>query len=88
MKKEKPVKQKTAVIPTYRLFSKDGMFQDYKSCSHCGQNEIPFKKGVCPKCCNHVSDIQYVKDPKEYVKSNYGNIKIGIKEICQELDDL
>ena len=86
MKKEKVLKQK--VIPTFRLFSKTGMFQDYKACPKCGQNEIPFKKGICSKCCNQIGDIQYVKDPKEYVESNYGNIKMGIKEACQKLDEL
>ena len=75
-------------IPTFRLFSKTAMFQDYKACTFCGQNEIPFKKGICPKCCNQVGDIQYVKDPKEYVESNYGNVKMGIKEVYQGLDEL
>jgi len=74
------------VAPTYRLFSKSGMFQDYKACSFCGQNEIPFKKGVCPKCCNQIGYIQYVKNPREYVISNYGEMKIGITEVYQGLD--
>ena len=86
MEKEKPVNQK--VIPTYRIFSKTGMFQDYKACSHCGQNELPFKKGVCPRYCNQVSDIQYVKNPREYIKSNYGDVKMGIMELYQGLDEL
>jgi len=86
MKTVKPVKQR--VIPTYRLFSKTGMFQDYKPCSFCGQNQFPFKKGVYPKCCNQVGDIQYVKDPKEYVKSNYDNVKMEIKEVYRGLDEL
>ena len=79
-------KQKSKGIPTYRLFAKTAMFQDYKACSHCGQNELPFKKGICPRCCNQVGDIQYVKNPREYVESNYDNIKTGIKEIYQGLD--
>ena len=87
MKKEKLVKQKR-VIPTYRLFAKTGMFQGYKSCSFCGQNQFPFKKGVCPKCSKQVGDIQYVKNPKEYVKSNYGDIKMGIPEVYKGLDKL
>ncbi|MGI9566970.1 MAG: hypothetical protein ACR2LL_08165, partial [Nitrosopumilus sp.] len=77
------VKQKQKVISTSKFFSKTGIFQDYKSCSFCGQNQFPFKKGVCPKCYNQVGDIQYVKDPKEYVKSNYGNVKMRIKEDYQ-----
>ncbi|MGI9567401.1 MAG: hypothetical protein ACR2LL_10375 [Nitrosopumilus sp.] len=77
MKKVKPVKQK--VIPTYILFSKTAMFQDYKACPVCGQNDIPFKKGICPKCSKQVCDVQYVRNPREYVKSNHGNIKMGIK---------
>ena len=76
MQTEKVAKQKIAVS-TYRLFAKSGMFQDYKACYFCGQNQIPFKKGVCPKCCNQVGDIQYVKDPREYVQSNYGAINVG-----------
>ncbi|MDH5417431.1 MAG: hypothetical protein OEW86_05495 [Nitrosopumilus sp.] len=67
------------VIPTFRIFAKAGMFQDYKACPHCGQNEFPFKKGICSKCCKQIGDVQYVKDPKEYVESNYGNVKMGIE---------
>ena len=78
---------KLKVIPTYRLFAKAGMFQDYKACPHCGQNELPFKKGVCPKCCNQIGDVQYVKNPQEYVQSNYGHIGIGIKEVYRGLDE-
>ena len=86
------VRQKSkTVIPTYRLFVKTGMFQDYKSCSFCGQNKNPFKKGVCPKCCNQVGDIQYVKNLREYVQSNYGAInvdKIGLyTEDEEDLDE-
>ena len=80
-------KLKPKVIPTYRIFTKAGMFQDYKACPHCGQNELPFKKGVCPRCCNQVRDVQYVKDPKEYVESNYGNVKVRIKEVYRGLGE-
>ena len=76
MDKEKTVKEKRAAIPTYRLFAKSGMFQDYKACFFCGQNTIPFKKGICPKCCNQVGDIQYVKNPREYAQSNHGDISV------------
>ena len=86
MKKENVFKQK--IVPTYRLFAKTAMFQDYKACPHCGQNDLPFKKGVCPKCCMQIGDVQYVKDPIEYVESNYGNVKMDIKEIYQGLDEL
>jgi len=90
MRQQTLTKQKTkTIIPTYRIFSKFGMFQDYKACSFCGQNKIPFKKGVCPKCCNQVGDIQYVKNPKEYIKSNYGDAKMGITKVYQSgLDEL
>ena len=38
---------------------------------------------------SQIGDIQYVKDPKEYVKSNYGNVKMnGIGEIDKEPDEL
>ena len=85
---EKLVKQKRVIL-TYRLFAKIGMFQDYKSCCFCGQNQVPFKKGVCPRCCNQVGDIQYVKDTKEYVQSNYSAVnvdKIGL--YVEEREDL
>lgn len=85
MSKNQTAKQK--VIPTYRIFSKAGMFQDYRACSHCGQNELPFKKGVCPRCGNQIGDVQYVKDPQEYVQSNYGDIKMDIEELYQEIDE-
>ena len=88
MKQNTTVKQKSEVVPTYRLFAKTGMFQDYKACPRCGQNKIPFKKGVCPRCSCQIGGIQYVKDPQEYVKSNYGNIKMGISELYQEPDEL
>lgn len=87
MEKEKVLKQKTKTVPTYRLFSKTGMFQDYKSCSFCGQNQFPFKKGVCPKCSKQVGYIQYVKNPKEYVQSNYGDIRMDIEELYQGIDE-
>ena len=86
----KTTNQKVVATPTYRIFAKDGMFQDYKSCCFCGQNKIPFKKGICPKCCNQVDDIQYVKNPQEYVKSNYGAInidKIGLLHTEEDLDE-
>ena len=82
------IKQKTKVIPTFRIFSKTGMFQDYKACSQCGQNKLLFKKGICPKCSNQIGYVQYVKNPQEYVKSNYGDVKMGIRELYQELDEL
>ena len=79
---------KPKVIPTYRIFAKAGMFQDYKACPHCGQNEFPFKKGICLKCCNQVGDVQYVKDSQEYVQSNYGDIKMnGIRQMNKESDE-
>ncbi|MDH3279286.1 MAG: hypothetical protein OEL84_09605 [Nitrosopumilus sp.] len=80
-------KQETDV-PRYRIFSKTAMFQDYRACPHCGQNEIPFKKGVCPKCSKQIGDVQYVKDPQEYVKSNYGNIWIRLEKVYQGFDEL
>ena len=86
MKTEKSLQQE--LIPTYRIFSKSGMFQDYKACPHCGQNEIPFKKGICARCRNQIGDVQYVKNPQEYIESNYGDIKMGIKEAHKGLDDL
>ena len=76
---------KPKAIPTYRIFAKAGMFQDYKACPHCGQNEFPFKKGVCAKCGKQIGYVQYVKDPQEYVESNYGNVKVRIKEMYQGL---
>ena len=74
------------IVLTYRIFSKTGMFQDYRARPHCGQNKLPFKKGVCPKCSRQVGDVQYVKNSEEYVKSNYGNVKMGIREVYQDID--
>ena len=81
-------KLKPKVIPTYRIFAKAGMFQDYRACPHCRQNKLPFKKGICPRCCKQVGDVQYVKDPQEYVESNYANVKMEIKEDHKGLDGL
>ena len=90
MKKEITTKQEIMSVPTFRLFSKTAMFQDYKACPLCGQNEIPFKKGVCPKCCCQIGDIQYVRDPQQYVKSNYYTINVVNKNRLytkEELDE-
>ena len=73
-------KKQKRTVQTYRIFSKAGMFQDYRACPQCGQNEFPFKKGVCPRCSRQIGDVQYVKDPQEYVESNYGDVKMEIKE--------
>ena len=43
---------------------------DYKRCSECGQNEIPFKMGVCI-CGNQVGKIQYIKNTKLFAKNYY-----------------
>jgi len=43
---------------------------DYKTCPYCGQDEIPFKKGVC-KCGKQVGPIKYVKDPQKFARGNY-----------------
>ncbi|MGI9568037.1 MAG: hypothetical protein ACR2LL_13650 [Nitrosopumilus sp.] len=58
------------------------------ACEFCGQNKIPFKKGVCAKCSRQVGDIQYVKNPREYVQSNYGDVTIEITEVYRGLDEL
>lgn len=42
----------------------------YKTCPYCGQNKTPFKLGVCI-CGKQVGQIQYVNDPKKYVKNYY-----------------
>jgi len=47
---------------------------DYKVCFQCGQGEFPFKLGVC-LCGNQVGEIQYVKDPKQFVKNYYRHEK-------------
>ena len=43
---------------------------DYKTCPHCGQNEIPFKMGIC-KCGKQVSNIQYIQNTKRFAQNNY-----------------
>jgi len=53
------------------IFSEhDDVEDDYKTCPYCGQNTIPFKMGVCI-CGRQVGKIQYVNDPKKYVKNYY-----------------
>ena len=80
--------RKSKANPPCRLFSKTGTVENYRECPNCRQNELPFKKGICPKCSHQIGDIQYVKDPKEYVKSNYGNVKMKeIREVHQESDE-
>lgn len=39
-------------------------------CEKCGQTEIPFRYGVCRICGEQVSDIIFVKNTREYLKSN------------------
>ena len=80
-------KNQKRAFQTFRIFSKAGMFQDYKACPNCGQNEFPFKKGVCAKCGKQIGDVQYVLDPQQYVQTNYGDVKIGIKRMYQGLDE-
>ncbi len=54
-----------------RLFSDN---DDYKICPYCGQNDTPFKLGVC-KCGNQVGEIQYVKDPEKFARNYYSYVK-------------
>ena len=39
-------------------------------CEKCGQTEIPFRYGVCRICGEQVSDVIFVRDIREYLKSN------------------
>ena len=58
----------------------------YKECPYCGQNQIPFKLGVC-MCGKQVGNIQYVKDSRAFAKQWYSYIenqkieKLGIQEM-------
>ena len=58
----------------------------YKECPYCGQNTIPFKKGVCI-CGGQVGNVQYVKNPEKFARNYYSYIgtakteKLGIKEL-------
>ena len=58
----------------------------YKECPYCGQNWIPFKKGVCI-CGKQVGNIRYVNKPEKFAKKYYSYIitpkteKLGIQEL-------
>ena len=43
---------------------------EYKRCPECGQNEVPFKMGVCI-CGYQVGEIQYIKNTKLFAKNYY-----------------
>ena len=70
--------------------------EDSKTCPYCGQNTIPFKKGICV-CGKQVGSITYIKEPKKFAKNNYSFLDldsiekydiaieetfVGIEEVC------
>ena len=44
--------------------------EHYKECPYCGQNQIPFKMGVCI-CGHQIGRIQYIKNTENYAKNYY-----------------
>lgn len=44
--------------------------EDYKECPYCGQNQIPFKMGVCI-CGRQVGNIQYIRNTENFAKNYY-----------------
>ncbi len=44
--------------------------EDYKECPYCGQNQIPFKMGVCI-CGRQVGNIQYIRNTESFAKNYY-----------------
>lgn len=60
---------------------KKSVSYNYKTCPYCGQNEIPFKLGVCI-CGKQVCKIQYVKNSKDFAKNYY-----SYKMISQRTDN-
>ena len=48
---------------------------DYRACPECGQNKVPFKKGVCV-CGKQVGSVQYVKSPETFARTNYDGIPV------------
>jgi hypothetical protein len=48
---------------------------DYRACPECEQNKIPFKKGVCV-CGKQLGQIQYVKSPETFARTNYDGIPV------------
>jgi len=50
--------------------------ENYKMCPYCGQDQIPFKLGVCVCGCQ-VGKTRYVEDSQKFAANYY--IFLGIK---------
>ena len=75
------------IKPEPEVFPKAVSEESFKTCPYCGQNRIPFKKGICI-CRAQVGDIVYVKDAKKFAKGHYYTYigtpkveKLGIAEL-------
>lgn len=51
------------------------IMENNKKCPYCGQEEIPFKLGICI-CGEQVGSIQYVKDSHEFASNYYSFLEI------------
>ena len=51
------------------------IMENNKKCPYCGQEEIPFKLGICI-CGEQVGSIQYVKDSHKFASNYYSFLEI------------
>ncbi len=52
------------------MLGKKSVPENYKTCPHCGQDQIPFKLGICI-CGKQVGKIQYVENSETFAKNYY-----------------
>ena len=52
------------------ILEKESISENYKTCPHCGQDQIPFKLGICI-CGKQVGKIQYVKNSEIFARNYY-----------------
>ena len=52
------------------ILEKESISENYKTCPNCGQDQIPFKLGICI-CGKQVGKIQYVKNSEIFAKNYY-----------------
>ena len=60
-----------------------GTLDDYKKCPYCGQCSIPFKHGICV-CGKAITEIYTVKDPEQFIKSNYSDFETTLTVVTQK----
>lgn len=67
------------MIQEPEVFPNDSYKDPYKTCPYCGQNRIPFKKGICI-CGKQVGDIVYVNNAAKIAKCQYYSY-MGISKV-------